>query len=238
MKIDKRKKYYMILDTETTNTMDDPLVYDIGYIIIDKKGTIYKMESFVVSDIFFGEKDLMKTAYYAEKLPMYYEDIQCGYRKVVNLYTARQTIRQDIESYKIQAVCAYNANFDLKAVNTTQRYITKSKYRYFIPYGVPIWCIWNMACNTICNTSKYIDFCLQNHFISNNGNIQTSAEVVYRYLIDDINFMELHTGIDDVIIEKEIFTYCIKKKGITKVEKNINRSCWQIPQQKRKELGK
>ena len=238
MKIDKRKKYYIILDTETANTTEDPLVYDLGYIIVDKHGTVYKAESFVVSDIFYREYDLMQTAYYAEKLPMYYEDIRVGYRKVVNLYTARQFLLKDIKDYNIQAVCAYNASFDVRAVNTTQRYITKSKYRYFIPYNIPIWCIWNMACNTICNTRRYIEFCLANGFVSESGNIQTSAETVYRYLIDDTAFTEMHTGIDDVMIEKEIFAFCIKRKGITKVEKNINRLCWRIPQKVKRELGK
>jgi hypothetical protein len=41
MKIDRRKNYYLIVDTETANTngdnMQDPLVYDIGGAIVDKK---------------------------------------------------------------------------------------------------------------------------------------------------------------------------------------------------------
>ena len=44
MKIDKRKSYYLILDVETTNNVmlkgapNDGLVYDIGFVIADKKG--------------------------------------------------------------------------------------------------------------------------------------------------------------------------------------------------------
>ena len=40
MAIDKRKNYYMVLDTETANDFDDPIVYDIGASIIDKKGNV------------------------------------------------------------------------------------------------------------------------------------------------------------------------------------------------------
>lgn len=235
-KIDHRRKYYMVLDTETANDLEDALVYDIGYIIVDKYGTIYKMESLVISNIFYCERELMASAYFHEKIPLYQEDIANGYRKVVNLYTARQIIKKDLEDFNIVAVCAYNASFDLRALNTTQRFETKSKYRYFFPYGTEIWCIWNMACNTICNTEKYVEFALENGLESESGNIQTGAEMVYKYLSGDTEFEERHTGIDDVMIESEIFAYCVKRKGITKVEHEINRSCWRLAQNKRKEM--
>ena len=232
MKIDKRKKYYLALDTETTNSLEDPLVYDLGYAIIDKHGTIYKTESFIVSDIFFQD-DLMASAYYAKKLPLYYKDIKVGSRKVVSLYEARRQLKEDITTYSVQAVLAYNMAFDYLSTNTTQRYTTKSKYRYFIPYGVPIWCIWNMACNTICNSKKYVEWCLTVGEVSEKGNIKTSAETVYKYLLLDENFTESHTALEDVMIEAEIFATCVKRYGITKLEKKINRGCWRIPQKLR-----
>ena len=36
MKIDRRKSYYLTIDTETANGFDDPIVYDIGGCIHDK----------------------------------------------------------------------------------------------------------------------------------------------------------------------------------------------------------
>lgn len=238
MKIDRRRKYYMVLDTETANDLDYPLVYDIGYAIIDKYGNIYKTESFVIADVFYGEEELMSTAYYAEKIPMYLEDIENEQRTVISLFAAKLAIKEDLERYNIVAVLAYNASFDLRAVNTTQRYETKSKYRWFFPYGTEIWCIWNMACNTICNTERYINFAIENGLESEAGNIQTGAEMVWKYISGDTDFEEIHTGLDDVMIEKEIFAYCVKRKGITKIEKEINRSCWRIPQKLRKEMGR
>ena len=235
MKIDKRRKYYLVLDTETTNSLEDPLVYDLGYAIIDKHGTIYKTESFIVSDIFFQD-DLMASAYYIKKLSLYYKDIKVGSRKVVSLYEARQQLKEDMTTYSVQAVLAYNMAFDYLSTNTTERYTTKSKYRYFIPYGVPIWCIWNMACNTICNSKKYVEWCLLNGEVSQKGNIKTSAETVYKYLTDNPQFTESHTALEDVLIETAIFVECLKRKGITLIEKKINRACWQIPQRTRKKL--
>ena len=57
MKVDKRKKYIMVLDVETTNNnmeskFNDGLVYDIGFVIMDKKGNIYAKRSFAIKEIF------------------------------------------------------------------------------------------------------------------------------------------------------------------------------------------
>ena len=77
MKIDKRKKYVMVLDVETTNNQievknapNDGLVYDIGFVVADKKGNVYIKRSFAIKEI-FDWTDLMNTAYYKNKLPSY-----------------------------------------------------------------------------------------------------------------------------------------------------------------------
>ena len=56
-----QKKYFMVLDTETANGLDDPLVYDIGFAIVDKKGQVYLEKSYVIYDTFVLMKDLMET---------------------------------------------------------------------------------------------------------------------------------------------------------------------------------
>ena len=43
---DKRKHYYLVIDVETTNNLDDALVYDIGAAIVDKRGNIYENVSY------------------------------------------------------------------------------------------------------------------------------------------------------------------------------------------------
>jgi hypothetical protein len=74
--IDKRIHYYLVLDVETANGLDDPLVYDIGGAIADKQGRIYETFSFVIRDIFVYERFLMETAYYANKVPDYIQDLE------------------------------------------------------------------------------------------------------------------------------------------------------------------
>lgn len=229
------KKYYLVLDVETANSTDDALVYDLGYVVCDKKGNIYEADSFIVSDIFFEEANLMQSAYYAKKIPTYLEGIKNRAFNVVTFKQAREKLLNAIKSYKVEAVCAYNANFDYTALNTTQRWLTKSKYRYFLPYGTKVYCIWHMACQLICTQKNYIRFCLENGFVSPSGNIKTSAETVYAYMTNNADYDENHTGLEDVLIETKILAKCFAQHK--KMEKNINRFCWRIPQAKAKEVA-
>ena len=228
------KDYYLVLDVETANSTNDPLVYDLGFAVCDRKGNIYEAESYVVSDIFYKETELMQTAYYHEKLPKYYEGIKEKAFKVINFYMAKKRIADLIEKYNIKAVCAYNASFDTKALNTTQRYLTNSKYRYFLPYGTEVYCIWHMACQVICTQKRYIKFCLDNGFVSESGNIKTSAETVFAYMTKNEKYEECHTGLQDVLIETQIMAKCFAQHK--KMNKKINRLCWRIPQNKAKEM--
>ena len=101
-KIDHRKHYHIVLDTETTNGFDDPFVYDCGFAVVDKKGNVYEKFSFVNSDVFCKMKDLMKSAYYAEKIPQYWEQIKNGERKIANYYTIRKTLHDVAKKYNVK----------------------------------------------------------------------------------------------------------------------------------------
>ena len=225
---DKRIHYYLVLDTETANGLDDPIVYDVGGCVCDKQGRIYEKFSFVIRDIFVYERKLMESAYYAEKIPEYVESLRIKERTMVNFYEARHYILDLIKKYNIKDVAAYNAHFDRNALNTTQRWLTKSKYRYFFPYGINFVCIWNMACQTLCQRKTYREFCERNNFTSNRErNYSTSAETVYRYLILNPNFTEEHKGLDDVLIEVYIMRRCFESHKAMPYGKGIRRSCWQ-----------
>lgn len=229
MKIDKRKKYVMVLDVETANTTEDALVYDLGFGVYDKKGNEYMSKSLVITNIFDNEKDLMQSAYYSNKLPKYYEQLEKGTRERIGILQAKKLIREVMETYNIKEVYAYNANFDLNALNTTIRYISKSKIRYFFPYGTQIQCIWHMACQVICTQKRFI----KANIVNERGNLITNAERVYSY-IKNIDFQEEHTGLEDTRIEAQILTHCLKQHK--KMNRNINRQCWRIPNKVKKEM--
>lgn len=225
-----KKQYFLVVDVETANSTDDALVYDLGYAVADRQGNIYEVGSLVISDIFEGEADLMTSAYYAAKIPQYIEGIKANDFEVVNFYTARRRVLGIMEKYSIKTVCAYNASFDRNALNTTYRWLTKSKFRYFFPYGTEINCIWHMACQVLCTQKRYRKFCEAHDFIKPSGNLHTSAETVYAYMTKNETFDEAHTGLQDVLIEVKIMAKCYSQHK--KMNKSINKACWRIPQKK------
>ena len=54
--MDKRKKYYLVVDVETANSTEQALVYDLGFSVCDKQGRVYEQRSYIISDVFFDEK--------------------------------------------------------------------------------------------------------------------------------------------------------------------------------------
>lgn len=209
MKIDRRKNYYLTFDTETANGLSDPIVYDIGGCIHDKKENVYETFSYVIYETFVQMKDLMQSAYYANKLPRYQEEINNGTRTLVRYSTARKKIHELCKKYNVKAIIAHNARFDYRSTTRTQRYLTKSKYRFFLPYGIPIWDSLKMAQDTICKQKMYRHWCKANGYLTKNGQPRATAEILYRYLSGQNEFIESHTGLEDVLIEMVISCHCI-----------------------------
>ena len=218
--IDKRKTYYLTIDTETANTLEDPMMYDLGGAIHDRKGNVEETFSFVIYDVFCADRQLFDTAYYATKRPRYEEQIANGQRKIVSIFTARRYVHDLCKKYNVKAIIAHNARFDYRSTNYTLRYVTKSASRYFLPYGIPLWDTLKMAQDTICKQKTYIRWCAENSYLKKNGTPRATAEILYRYIMQDDSFEEDHTGLEDVLIEKEIFAKCMAQ------HKKMAKSAW------------
>lgn len=229
-----KTKKFLVVDTETCNTIEQPLPYDIGWAVCDKNGNIYEERSFVVAETFCDMKDIMQSAYFAEKIPKYWEDIKNGTRTLATIWTIRKTMLEDMRFYKIRNVGAYNMGFDKRALNNLIRYVSKSWCRWWFPFGTEFFCIWSMACDVLLNRASYIKFALQNGLISEADNIQTSAECAFKYITKNLEFAESHIGLEDVRIEVEIMAECYRQHK--KMTKEINSACWRKVQKKRKEL--
>lgn len=222
-------KKYIGFDTETCNSMEDEngkldltqsLVYDIGWEVVNKYGKVYLKRSYVVKEIFF-DSVLMESAYYKEKIPSYLKEIEEGKRIVAPFKKIHERFLKDKKKYKCTAVFAHNARFDYNALNVTLRYLTGSKERYFFPYHYKIWDTLKMSRDTIGKTESYNKYCIENGYLTKHKKPQNrlTAEILYRYIANDPSFIESHTGLEDVEIEKEIFAYCLKHG-----DKNMRRS--------------
>lgn len=215
-KIDKRKKYFMVLDTETCPIdrefegvdAKNMLAYDIGYCIVDKKGNVYRQGSYIISEIFFGEfYTKLQSAYYANKIPNYMKDIANGSRVVKTWSQISYILRQVISEFNITTVVAHNARFDYGVLKNTKDYLNAYSMLPYIEWYDSL----KMARSVIGKMPTYKRFCENNGFITKTGQCQFTAEVVYRFITKDLEFKESHTGLEDTLIEKEILAYCFKQ---------------------------
>lgn len=202
----------IMIDTETTNDIDCPIVYDVGYQIFSLDKGVLCERSYVNADIFF-DNALMQFAYFAEKIPMYLDEIHFGKRTAKSWAGIKRQLATDCKRFDVTIACAHNALFDNRALNTTQRYITTSKYRYFLPYGIEWWDTLKMARKVLKNNENYGEFCYSHDYLTKKGQRRYTAEIIYRWLKGDENFIESHTGLEDVKIEREIFEYLIKTEN-------------------------
>ena len=201
---------YLMFDTETTNDLECPICYDFGFFVIDDDGKVYERGSYVVADVFL-DKELMASAYFADKIPAYWDDIKSGKRLLRRWQTIKSIVRDVMVQHEITCVVAHNTRFDYLSTATTQRYLTCSKWRYFFPYGTQFLDTLKMARATFSKDEQYIAFCEEHQFLNKYNKPQLTAEVLYRYLTNNIEFVESHTGLEDVEIEMQIFLECKKR---------------------------
>ena len=200
----------MMLDSETTNSLEDPICYDVGYRVFDLAGNVYEEASMVNADIFL-DKDFMASAYYAEKIPDYWRDIWEKKRELLAWRVIKARIWEAIQRNGVKIVAAHNARFDYRSIHLTQRYITTSRWRYVMPWGCEWWDTLRMCREVFKDDENYRPWCEERGYITANNQPRMTAEVVYRYITGDEDFTESHTGLEDVKIETEIFKYCLGK---------------------------
>lgn len=203
----------IVLDTETANSLQEPICYDIGWAVVDDDINPIKTESYAVAEVFLDPL-LMTSAYFAEKIPQYWEEIKNGERKLARLSTIAKTFRADCIAYDISEVYAHNAHFDDLSLKLTQRYLTGSRYRYFLPYGVTVCDTLKMARVAFGKDEQYRKFCEENGYLTARNQLKMTAEVLYRFITGNNEFSEEHKGLADVLIEKEILRECLRR-GVT-----------------------
>ena len=200
------KKYYMVLDTETV--ADARVPYDVAWILVDRQGQIVERFNGLTAEIMQNETlrylikrdsfSKRKAAFYLDNEPaqiMTFDDICTYTNHVIATFDA--------------VVVAYNAGFDVKVLNDYANVLLGKK---FFSDDTEIWDLWNMALNTICDSSNYVRWCIDCGFITEKGNISCSAESVYSYLTENATFEEDHTALSDCEIEAKILQAVFDRK--------------------------
>lgn len=200
------KKYYMVLDTETV--ADARVPYDVAWVLVDRKGNVIERFNALTAEVvdnptlrYLIARDSFskrKAGFYLDNAPaesMTFDEI-CTYTNMV------------VASYDA-VVVAYNAAFDVRVLNDYAKVLLGKK---FFVDCVEVWDLWNMALNTICDSSNYVRWCIDAGFITEKGNIACSAEAVFSYLAQNAEFEEDHTALSDCEIEAQILQAVFNRK--------------------------
>ena len=219
----------MIFDTETTN-LEKPFCYNVGYCIYDTDtDTTLVKKDFVIEQI-WSNLPLFSSAYYADKRPLYVNRMRA--RKVFLKkfgHVTREMIN-DIKNFNVVGAYAYNSPFDEKVFNFNCDW-----FKVINPFDtLPIFDIRGYVHNKIAFTTEFQQFCDINGFYTESGNYSTTAETLFRYIADKIDFVEEHTALSDSTIELEILKKCVQLGAEYQTEYKVYRS---IPRKVDKELN-
>lgn len=211
----------MVLDTETTSINpsagiipDLMRVYDLGWVISDTSNDFTEVEckNYALMET-FANASIMRTAYYKDKLPWYYEGMRQGAMSQLPIKEAWESFNSTCKSNDIAQVWAYNCRFDFGALNATIKTASNSWQNAWFPQGVQVLDIMSAVIDLVCDA----DYCLwarTNHFVTPKGNPRATAETVYNYITGVMHderedfYTENHTALDDARIESRILQEC------------------------------
>ena len=166
---------------------------------------------FKISTIYY----VLNDDYAKKNLPLYYEMLREGIATLIDTQAhAIEVVNSTLEFYNVNVMTAFNSGFDYCKTMCAELL----EGREFID-------LWLMALETICCKASFKKFCEDTERYNKKGSCKTNAETVFAYLINEPNYCEEHTALEDAKIELEIFNACIKShKAFTK-----NTHCWDYP---------
>jgi hypothetical protein len=197
-----------VLDTETTGLPPLGMVYDVGYSLVEIQHgcAVIVYKGGVLIDEIFSDSKVMRNAYFANKVFTHYPYLlQAGVERLKPFSLASIELRSIFNSFNVDKIAAYNANFDKRMLAATATALQCGNV--FESYE---WIdLWQVSCNTFLQDMQFIKWANARGFISGKGNVMTSAEVVNKYLTGN-DFAEDHTALSDSVLEAGILAHIIK----------------------------
>lgn len=220
---------FAVFDTETIG-ISPKLIYDLALVICNRGGEPIAKKSWLIREIFVEPK-LMLGAFYSNRVFSHYiPQIDAGNLRLFPFAEAKREFNAMLAEHNAKTICAYNIGFDRNAIRETSAYTDSGEK--FLQSKIHFADLWLASCRMIANTNKYRRFCADNNFVSDAGNVRTSAETIFAYIKQNPAFVESHTAMEDCLIESEILgTINRKKKGFPRNE--IVHMPWKIPQRKK-----
>lgn len=216
-------KAFMVLDVEGMSICRP---YNIGYLICDKFGNIFLERSFAVLPCIW--ENLQNCLQAKEMTHKNIEEILSDIenttkRKYVynSIEEVKKLILSDCIKYHIKEIWAYNCAFDKGSL----RRLFADDWE-MLDNLVTFYDIIPAIVHTTLLSKKYVKWCNENKFITKKGNVMTKAEIVYKYLTGDNNFVEEHTGLNDCRIEYYILLTAINSGK--KIDRSEKRPAWKV----------
>lgn len=223
----RQQETFLIIDTETGGSLDKPIIYDFGYVIINRKGERLTQFQSCVEEV-ITDPALMMNAFYAKKIFTHYLPAIANQEILISDWEdILESMSLDIEHFNVKTICAYNAKFDFRAINNTNKHLGLGK---FFDKPIRTLCLWETACGLIMSNKNYRETARNLGWTTDKGNIKTSAEMAFRYIQNDFDFIESHTALEDAQIESIILEYCLNKKK--RLPFNFTGKTWQSVQEK------
>ena len=214
-------KKFIVLDVEG---MSNKRPYNIGYIVADRYGNIYKKRSIaILSAIIENLNDCEQAKEMTHKnIIEILHDIENEQRKYyycsANVF--KRLLFRDIEEFGVSEIWAYNCTFDKSALKRLLSDDFKKLEDKVAFYDIIPAILYTKLLN-----KKYVMFCKVNGYVTQKGNVQYKAEYVYQYLTGKTDFVEEHTGLADVMVEYEILLTAFNTKK--KIEKKCDQP-WKV----------
>ena len=198
------RKIFCILDIETLT--DARLAFDIAWMICDSKGNVLDTYNALVREILdmpFAYALLTRDSFIKNKSQYYLDAINDGSIPIKSLHDIADDFALIGRKYNARVVmCAYNGSFDFNVLNDN---CVQLGWSNFFNPNIETIDIMTLALATICDSNKYVRWCLLHGAVTEKGNVKTNAQTVYAYMLDDINFVEQHHALADCEIEHDIF---------------------------------
>lgn len=216
-----KEKRFMVADTETTGLGSRAFVFDLAYVISNRKGKIFCERNFLIREVITNPKIMLAALYNQEWRAMmggkifrhYIPGLADNSLTIYSWRDALQIMRDDINTHDVQVFCAYNLPFDLGAMQKTHNMIASKRLDFS---RLDLLCLWEFSCITVLRSQLYHDFAWQHGeaqgYITKANNVRTTAEKTYAFLTGDVGFIESHTALHDAQIETEILHRLLARK--------------------------
>lgn len=208
----------VVFDTETVS-LEKPFCYNIGYAIVEvESGKTLAKRDYVVEQVWHNPM-LFITAYYADKRENYVKAMRSRKTVMAKYGYICQAMIRDFIKYEVAGAYAFNSPFDDKVFTYNSEWFKCNN-----PFdNIPIFDIRGYVHHFMVDDNFKV-FCEDYGYFTDSGNYSTTAEVMYRYLTGNTEFIEDHTALSDSEIESAILLECFKRGAKVNTEYEVKRS--------------